>query len=129
MNNTDTKEDSSLDKFVDRLQLKRHSVSDLVSEISPQIYTNLRSAIELSKWPDGRFLNKDQKESCIKLVILYEAGHIPETERVGFNLPMGCSKGNDKKDTEVLRILDREAGMTGSSLSAESESNSEENES
>jgi hypothetical protein len=126
MNNTDTKEDSSLDKFVDRLQLKRHSVSDLVSEISPQIYTNLRSAIELSKWPDGRLLNKDQKESCIKLVILYEAGHIPETERVGFNLPVGCSKGNDKKDTEVLRILDRE---NGSSLSAESESNSEENES
>jgi hypothetical protein len=126
MNNTDTKEDSSLDKFVDRLQLKRHSVSDLVSEISPQIYTNLRSAIELSKWPDGRLLNKDQKESCIKLVILYEAGHIPETERVGFNLPVGCSKGNDKKDTEVLRILDREKG---SSLSAESESNSEENES
>jgi len=126
MNNTDTKEDSSLDKFVNRLQLKRHSVSDLVSEISPQIYTNLRSAIELSKWPDGRLLNKDQKESCIKLVILYEAGHIPETERVGFNLPVGCSKGNDKKDTEVLRILDREKG---SSLSAESESNSEENES
>jgi len=126
MNSTDTKQDPSLDKFVDRLQLKRHSVSDLVSEISPQIYTNLRSAIELSKWPDGRLLNKDQKESCIKLVILYEAGHIPETERVGFNLPVGCSKGNDKKDTEVLRILDRE---NGSSLSAESESNSEENES
>ncbi|HIF73575.1 MAG TPA: DUF1315 family protein [Porticoccaceae bacterium] len=125
MNNTDTKEDSSLDEFVGRLQLKRHSVSDLVSEISPQIYTNLRSAIELSKWPDGRLLNKDQKESCIKLVILYEAGHIPETERVGFNLPVGCSKGSDKKDTEVLRILDRE---TDCSLSAESESNSEENE-
>lgn len=123
MHSMDRKEEFSVEKFISRLQLKRHSLSDLILEISPQIYTNLRLAIELSKWPDGRLLNTDQKESCMQLMILYEADHVPEIDRVGFNLPVVCSKEVGTKGPEVLRILDRESERTGNPLLVKSESN------
>jgi uncharacterized protein YeaC (DUF1315 family) len=127
MHSTEINKEFSLDEFMSRLQLKKHSLSELVSAISPQIYSNLRLAIEIGKWPDGGLLNNNQKESCMQLVILYEADHIPEIERVGFNLPVGCSKENGTKGAEISQVSDRKPRAEGAPH-AESESNPKESE-
>lgn len=77
--------------------LLRHppgSISDLVAAISPGIYLNLKSAIELGKWEDGRRLEREQLEQCIQLLILYEAQSLPETERTGADLKKDCKSAS-----------------------------------
>lgn len=58
---------------------------EIIQKIDPEIYKNLRTAIELGKWPDGRKLSQEQKEICMEAVIYYEnSANIAESERVGF---------------------------------------------
>lgn len=56
----------------------------LIETITPEIYENLKRAIEIGKWPDGRALTGEQRELCMQAVIAYEVKHIAETERTGF---------------------------------------------
>jgi len=60
------------------------SLTDVVSQISPQTYQSLKSAIELGKWSDGRKLTKKQLAHCMQAVILYETEHVQERDRVGY---------------------------------------------
>ena len=58
---------------------------ELIRQINPEVYRNLRRAIELGKWPDGRRLTPEQKAISLEAVIYYENLHnIPEEERVGY---------------------------------------------
>lgn len=56
----------------------------LLDNITPEICTALKRAIELGKWPDGRALSDEQKALCMEAVISFEHRHVPESERVGF---------------------------------------------
>ncbi len=56
----------------------------LIETITPEIYANLKMAIEIGKWPDGRSLSSEQRELCLQAVIAYELKNIPENERTGF---------------------------------------------
>lgn len=56
----------------------------LINTITPDIYANLKGAIEIGKWPDGRSLTLEQRELCMQAIIAYEAQHVAETERTGF---------------------------------------------
>lgn len=56
----------------------------IIETITPEIYANLKTAIEIGKWPDGRSLNGEQRELCLQAVIAYELKNIPENERTGF---------------------------------------------
>lgn len=56
----------------------------LIDTITPEIYANLKQAIEIGKWPDGRAVTAEQRELCMQAVIAYEAKHVAETERTGF---------------------------------------------
>lgn len=56
----------------------------LIETITPEIYANLKTAIEIGKWPDGRSLSSEQRELCLQAVIAYELKNIPENERTGF---------------------------------------------
>lgn len=58
---------------------------DLIQKLDPQIYRNLRQALELGKWPDGKRLTDEQKALCMDAVIYYENQHgVSEEERVGY---------------------------------------------
>lgn len=59
----------------------------LLDSIDPSIYQNLKRAIELGKWPDGRALSKEQRELCLQAVIAYEVKHLPEDQRTGYIPP------------------------------------------
>ena len=56
----------------------------LIDEITPEIYRNLKRAIEIGKWPDGRLLTAEQRELSMQAVIAFEAKHLAESERTGF---------------------------------------------
>ncbi|MCV6625734.1 MAG: YeaC family protein [Cellvibrionaceae bacterium] len=60
----------------------------LLDNISPEIYQNLKRAIELGKWPDGRRLSSEQRQLSLQAVIAYEHKHLPEAERTGYIPPM-----------------------------------------
>lgn len=55
----------------------------LIASINPDIHRNLKRAIEIGKWPDGRLLDTEQRALCMQAVIAYEKA-LPETERVGY---------------------------------------------
>jgi uncharacterized protein YeaC (DUF1315 family) len=51
---------------------------ELIERLDPNVYRNLKQAIELGKWPDGR-------EISLEAVIYYEEKHnVPEEQRVGY---------------------------------------------
>ena len=58
---------------------------DVARQLDPELYQRFKTALELGKWPDGRFLTKAQKEVCLQAIMMYEAQQdIPEKERVGY---------------------------------------------
>ncbi len=67
---------------------------ELIKSLNPDVYSNLKTAIELGRWPDGRKLLQAQRELCMEAVIYYENLHqIEESLRVGFIDP-GTKKGS-----------------------------------
>ncbi|MDT0581794.1 MULTISPECIES: DUF1315 family protein [Alteromonadaceae] len=48
-------------------------VQQLVQAMTPQIYDNLRNAVETGKWPDGTPLTEEQKENSLQAVLLYQS--------------------------------------------------------
>ncbi|WP_417545738.1 YeaC family protein [Marinobacter sp.] len=66
---------------------------ELIEQLDPNVYQNLRQSIALGKWPDGRKLTPQQREISLEAVIYYENLHgIPEQERVGY-LDRGAKAG------------------------------------
>ena len=70
---------------------KPESIDALVEAMTPTIYENLKTAVELGKWGDGARLSREQVESCLQAIILYETKNLPESERIYSSIPTGCS--------------------------------------
>lgn len=60
------------------------TLEDLIKNLNPQMHQQIRRAIELGHWPDGRKLSNDDKEICMQALIAYEAEHLPEDQRIGY---------------------------------------------
>ncbi|RLQ22410.1 DUF1315 family protein [Seongchinamella sediminis] len=56
----------------------------MIETMTPELYRSLRRAVELGKWPDGRPLTPEQKQSAMQAVIAWGQRHLPETKRVGY---------------------------------------------
>ena len=59
-------------------------VNELVESLTPSMVNDLKQAIELGKFRDGRVVSREQKELMIEATILYDALKLPEEERTGF---------------------------------------------
>tara|TARA_R110000787_G_scaffold19297_15_gene58097 strand:- start:2538 stop:2825 length:288 start_codon:yes stop_codon:yes gene_type:complete len=59
-------------------------INQLIEMINPDIYENLKCAVERGKWADGVVLTTQQKEFCLQAIIAYDLKHTPEQERVGY---------------------------------------------
>jgi uncharacterized protein YeaC (DUF1315 family) len=57
---------------------------ELLKSITPEAYQNLKLAVEIGKWPDGRVLSAEQRELCLQAVIAYEQKNLAEHERTGY---------------------------------------------
>ena len=70
---------------------KPESIDALVEAMTPTIYENLKTAVELGKWGDGARLSTEQVKFCLQAIILYETKNLPESERIDSSIPTGCS--------------------------------------
>jgi len=85
---------------------------ELIERLDPTIYRNLKQAIELGKWPDGRAISREQRAICLEAVIYYENKHnVPEEERVGY-LDRG-EKAGTACDPSVQFRKDRQEQNSG----------------
>ncbi len=75
-----------------------------LSSLTPEVYANMKRAVELGKWPDGRVLSAEQRELCMQAVIAYEHKHLPADEHTGYIPPKPhthCGEsGDDDTDAE-----------------------------
>lgn len=63
------------------------NIEDLIEKITPEVYDNLRRAIELGRWANGDKLSQEQKEHCMQAVIAYEEKNLKPEERTGYVPP------------------------------------------
>ena len=61
-----------------------NTVNELVESLTPSMVNDLKQAIELGKFPDGKVVSNEQKELMIEATILYDSLKLPEEERTGF---------------------------------------------
>ncbi|MDN6296500.1 MAG: YeaC family protein [Halomonas sp.] len=68
----------------------------MVGQMTPSIYTSLKQAVALRKWPDGKLLTAEQTELCLEAVMRYEVeNRVPEEDRVGYLRQRTCGAGAD----------------------------------
>ena len=78
---------------------------ELIQRLDPTVYQNLRRAIELGKWPDGRRVSDEQRRICLEAVIHFEHTHdIPEQDRVGYIERNNCGSSSGQ-GPETIRIV------------------------
>jgi len=79
------------------------TVDELIKAMTPDMYRNMKSALELSRWPDGRKLDSDQKTLCMEALIRYEdMTDMPADQRIGY-MEAACKSTKDD-DTQTLII-------------------------
>jgi len=84
------------------------NVNDLINAMTPEIYLNMKQAVELGRWGDGRIMTKEQKSHSLEALIRYEhLNDISETDRVGY---VDMSNKRKKKaasdDTQTIKIIE-----------------------
>lgn len=60
------------------------SMQDILAMMNPEVHMNLKTAVELGRWQDGRRLTPEQLEYCMQAIIAWEQQHLPEEMRVGY---------------------------------------------
>lgn len=60
---------------------------DLLNSLTPDVYDNLKRAVELGKWPNGKLLSAEQKQTCMQAIIAYEHQHLPPHQHTGYIPP------------------------------------------
>ncbi len=84
------------------------NVNDLINAMTPEIYLNMKQAVELGRWGDGRIMTKEQKSHSLEALIRYEhLNDISEADRVGY---VDMSNKRKKKaasgDTQTIKIIE-----------------------
>ncbi|MBY4677984.1 YeaC family protein [Marinobacterium arenosum] len=81
---------------------------ELITAMTPDMHAALKQAVELGKWPDGRRLDSEQRETCLRAVIAYEHQNLPEQQRTGFidrTKADGSQHGKDPLAPDTIKIL------------------------
>lgn len=79
------------------------NLQQLLESITPEVYKNLKRAIELGKWLDGNKITIEQRELCMQAVIAYEHKNFPLEQHSGFipSEPHGfCGDDHDHSEQE-----------------------------
>jgi uncharacterized protein YeaC (DUF1315 family) len=72
---------------------------ELVGSLTPEIVANMKRALELGRWPDGKALTAGQREHCMRAIILWDRDHLSEQERAGY-IDRGHKQGEQCDDGE-----------------------------
>ena len=78
---------------------------ELIEKLTPEIYMNMKQSLELGKWPDGRKMTADQKETTMQALIAWEIKHeVPEDQRIAYIERDECSS---KSAFEPVKFIDK----------------------
>lgn len=83
----------------------------MIQTMTPDVHASLKRAVELGKWPNGQRLSQEQRETCMRAVIAYDAANLPEEQRTGFidrRKQDGSQHGADPLEPQVLKILNEQ---------------------
>ena len=79
------------------------TVDELIKAMTPDVFQNMKGALELSRWPDGRKMDREQKGLCMEALIRYEEmTDMPADQRIGY-MEAACKSTKDD-DTQTLTI-------------------------
>ena len=84
-------------------------IQQLVQAMTPQIYENLRTAVEIGKWPDGKSLTDEQKSNSLQAVLMYQAKVQQSDEHMTIG---GDGEVVQKSRQELKREFDKALGKT-----------------
>lgn len=85
------------------------NIEQMLNTLTPEIVEKLKTAVEIGKWPNGVALTKEQRQTCMQAVLVWEHKHLPETERTGY-IDRGTKEedehcdSHDPKDDEFKPI-------------------------
>lgn len=80
------------------------TVDELIKAMTPEIYLNMKNSLELSRWPDGRKLDSEQKSLCMEALIRYESLiNMPEDQRIGYMEAVCKSSKGDETQTLTIQ--------------------------
>lgn len=83
---------------------------DMIQSITPEVYENLKRAVELGKWPNGTLLTKEQLELSMQAIIAYDHEHHTDEQRVGYidrgEKDEGETCDSDTEAEKPIRFLD-----------------------
>ena len=78
---------------------------DVIEQMTPQVYENLKRSLELGKWPSGSAMDSKQKEHCMQAIIAYDALHVVTEHRVGY---IDREERSDDHPVQTLKWRDQE---------------------
>lgn len=78
------------------------SFNEMINNITPDIYQNLKLAVEIGKWSDGGKLTAEQRELSLQAMIAWEIQNLPEDQRTGY---MGGPQDCGSKSEPVPNLL------------------------
>lgn len=87
------------------------TLEEMLQTLTAEGVENLRAAVELGKWPDGRLLDPEQKALCLQALIAWEQKYVPASQRSGF-LPGNDCSGNDSGDNSSNNSSNKKPGET-----------------
>jgi hypothetical protein len=67
----------------------------MINNITPDIYQNLKLAVEIGKWPDGGKLTDEQRELSLQAMIAWEIQNLPEDQHTGYMGPQECGSKSE----------------------------------
>ena len=97
--------DSKQQSFDELFMARPESIEQLIDKMNSDVYDSLKLAVEIGKWGDGARLDTQQIDFCMQTIILYESKHLPEQDRVGFDLSASCKSKATTEQTQTVSIV------------------------
>lgn len=85
-----------------------NTYQDVIGNMQPDVYQQLKESLELSKWPNGTPLTQEQKEHCMQAIIAYEHRNLPANQHTGY-VELGkkvTERGVELQPINLIDILD-----------------------
>ncbi|OEF27677.1 YeaC family protein [Vibrio rumoiensis] len=88
------------------------NVEQLLNAMTPEVYERLNYAIETGRWLDGTPITKEQRDSCMQAVMLYQSKHNHEAQHmsvaaggeVAFKSKAELKKQFSDNEADILRV-------------------------
>jgi uncharacterized protein YeaC (DUF1315 family) len=75
------------------------SFSELIERITPEMYADLRRAVELGRFPDGHRLSREQQADLLHTLLAWEQKNLPEHLRTGAMEQKTCGSKTKNPDS------------------------------